>query len=132
MVSCAREVDLGSFFFSARDTSLVPAPVAAFLSLAAYGRLPITGCLLPVALRLVGAWGSLHPPTYPPTHPPCFSSALFGCARVDEHRAKTFRRVLHSVMTVSTQRLLEWQAVMHLSARTADRLTKASSASLWD
>lgn len=40
--------------------------------------------------------------------------------------AKTFRRVLHSVMTVSTQRLLEWQAVMHLSARTADRLTKAS------
>ncbi|CBJ33277.1 expressed unknown protein [Ectocarpus siliculosus] len=38
--------------------------------------------------------------------------------------ALTFRRVLHSVMTVSTQRLLEWQAVLRLPARTADRLTK--------
>ncbi|CAM9639297.1 unnamed protein product [Ectocarpus sp. 12 AP-2014] len=42
--------------------------------------------------------------------------------------ALTFRRVLHSVMTVSTQRLLEWQAVLHLPARTADRLTKARQA----
>ncbi|CAM9376590.1 unnamed protein product [Ectocarpus fasciculatus] len=42
--------------------------------------------------------------------------------------ALTFRRVLHSVMTVSTQRLLEWQAVLHLPARTADRLTKARHA----
>ncbi|CAB1098687.1 unnamed protein product [Ectocarpus sp. CCAP 1310/34] len=41
---------------------------------------------------------------------------------------QTFRRVLHSVMTVSTQRLLEWQAVLHLPARTADRLTKARQA----
>ncbi|CAM9900667.1 unnamed protein product [Pylaiella littoralis] len=42
--------------------------------------------------------------------------------------ALTLRRVLHSVLTVSTQRLLEWQAVMRLSARTADRLTKRPAA----
>lgn len=40
--------------------------------------------------------------------------------------SKTARRIVHSVMAVSTQRLLEWQAVMHLTARKADRLTKVS------
>ncbi|CAN0376393.1 unnamed protein product [Ascophyllum nodosum] len=35
-----------------------------------------------------------------------------------------FRRVLHNVMATSTQRILEWQAVVHLSKRTADRFTK--------
>lgn len=40
---------------------------------------------------------------------------------------QTFRRAVHTLMVLSTQRFFEWKAVAHCSRRFADRLTKVLS-----